>query len=367
VEVPRNDASSVMSDPNAVAGTVPQAETVPNAGTIPDAGTVPSAGTIPNTGTGSTAAPGVIPPTGRVCFDFLKGCCDRTFCKFPHVKEPGVAAPPPLAPPEQRVCFYFLQGKCYRNQCFFLHTNTPPQGGPPIPGAGTVGSVDAAANRPPPTPFRVCFNFQKGQCFKEVCEYAHVRDEPSGVGGGVAAPRPPGGVCRDFLNGNCNRAVCRFPHVYPDDEGRPAAFPPPAMSGPPPPFQRAPPPPPIGGSRSAPSPVVAGHPRASWKCENIRCLFVNPADESPDCCLDCGTPRPAYRGPPPPSSAAYGVTDRNVSDAAGQPQQQNQWRCLAVSCGNMNYEWRQMCNRCKLPRPPLKQAGLKENCSFHSA
>jgi hypothetical protein len=221
-----------------------------------------------------------------------------------------------------------------------------------------------------PPPFKVCFNFQKGCCYKEVCEYAHVRpgENPpmlpppairSDAGVGAVAP---GRFCRDFLNGNCNRISCKFPHVDPDSEGNPT-LPPPVMSGPPPPFVRAPPPPPglTGGPRSAqlPSPVVAaGAKREKWKCENIRCLFVNPADESPECCLDCGTPRPptAYRAAPPATAPPYGAADRGSS--SGQ-QQQNMWRCSAASCGNMNFEWRQVCNRCALPRPSSQQAGLR--------
>jgi hypothetical protein len=44
-------------------------------------------------------------------------------------------------------------------------------------------------------------------------------------------------------------------------------------------------------------------------------------------------------------------------------QQQQQWRCPVASCGNMNYEWRRVCNRCALPRPPdtsSPQAGSEE-------
>ncbi len=180
--------------------------------------------------------------------------------------------------------------------------------------------------------------------------------------GALVGTAAPGKFCRDFLNGNCNRIACKFPHVDPaDSEGKPAMMPPPppSMSGPPP-FVRAAPPP-VLGPRSAPMPSQpAGAPPGKWKCENIRCLFVNPADESPDCCLDCGTPRrPPYRGAPPPAAAATPSYDR------GQ-QQQNMWRCPAASCGNMNLEWRQVCNRCALPRPssaPQQAGGLRRSHS----
>ena len=359
----------------------------------------------------SAAAPASTPSSAvssvRVCYDYLKGTCNRSFCKFPHMMPPAEkpAAPPTVAnslpadrmvpttsrsqPPFQQTCLDFLKGYCNRSICKFPHVRPdappPPFEGPTAAakffdtGNSSAGAAGSGYEHARP---RVCYFYQKGNCMKVGCTFLHERpDEPPSYetappqevrGGSEEVER--GNFCKDFLNGKCNRDSCRFPHIDPNQPPPPTRRLPgfAAAHGPPlqPPFFHRLPTAPVGSTLRPPVvPPAAGPPPAavartnkSWKCENIRCLFVNPADAASDCCLDCGTPRPEPAQQPPPRNSSVGGDRPAVgnSSSSGGPGKGGEWLCPLANCGNLNYEFRVVCNRCACPRPATKppKAGL---------
>ncbi len=129
-----------------------------------------------------------------MCYDFQQGRCTRTHCKFSHGDDApaGGYAPrgrsperrfspgrPPMGGASSGVCFDFQKGTCTRTNCKFSHG-----GGGDSPRRGF--SPSRFGNRSPPRDGgNVCRDFLKGACTRSNCRFSH-----SGAGGA------PGGFSR---------------------------------------------------------------------------------------------------------------------------------------------------------------------------
>lgn len=125
---------------------------------------------------------------GHPCRDFLRGKCTRgNACKFVH--DANSADRAGEAKPGAVVCYDFLKGRCNRTQCKFSHQSNGRDDG-----HGT--NVNAHGGAGPTNPNApICNDYQKGKCFREKCRYRHVEPDgsPAGVPPGFGGSRAAGG------------------------------------------------------------------------------------------------------------------------------------------------------------------------------
>ena len=84
-----------------------------------------------------------------VCYDFLKGKCNRgASCKFLHKNRSPSPKPPDKTRKINKVCMYWKKGKCTRgDKCRFLHKSDKDRTPSPSKPAGKENAAPAARSR----------------------------------------------------------------------------------------------------------------------------------------------------------------------------------------------------------------------------
>ncbi|XP_029186871.2 muscleblind-like protein 2a isoform X3 [Acropora millepora] len=200
----------------------------------------------------------------EVCREFQRGLCAREECRFAH---PSGQVAVDGSDGMITVCMDFMKGRCQRDACRYFHPpahlqgrvraaqqQTLPNFGEPfkkqtavelplvMPTAGTTAALQSFnpalglqfASLIPTMPLLapglpllqtqlpqwqpqvqpqntsnglpVCRDFVSGQCYREACRYAHVKDKNIEIVDGKVT------ICRDAVKGKCTRPNCKYYH-----------------------------------------------------------------------------------------------------------------------------------------------------------
>ncbi|CAH0557447.1 unnamed protein product [Brassicogethes aeneus] len=103
-----------------------------------------------------------------VCRDYVRGICDRNFCKYKHENESKML----------NFCHDFQNSVCPRPHCKFIHCT--PEEVEEYKRTGEMSNQILAEatrkNQLPGTP-PVCNQFKKGQCRRNFCKFRHITKE----------------------------------------------------------------------------------------------------------------------------------------------------------------------------------------------
>nr|CAI5834111.1 unnamed protein product [Callosobruchus analis] len=103
-----------------------------------------------------------------VCRDFLRGICDRKFCKYKHQTDPK----------SLNFCHDYQNSMCPRPYCKFIHCTLDEVDEYKRTGQMSTQILAEATrkNQLPGIP-PVCKQFKKGICRRNVCKYRHITKE----------------------------------------------------------------------------------------------------------------------------------------------------------------------------------------------
>ncbi|VEN52928.1 unnamed protein product [Callosobruchus maculatus] len=104
----------------------------------------------------------------NICRDFLRGICDRKFCKYKHQTDPK----------SLNFCHDYQNSMCPRPYCKFIHCTLDEVDEYKRTGQMSTQILAEATrkNQLPGVP-PVCKQFKKGMCRRNVCKYRHITKE----------------------------------------------------------------------------------------------------------------------------------------------------------------------------------------------
>ncbi|CAH1117999.1 unnamed protein product [Phaedon cochleariae] len=104
----------------------------------------------------------------NMCRDYVRGQCDRTFCKFKHDNEPRLL----------NFCHDFQNHVCPRPHCKFIHCSADDADEYKRTGQMSCQILtEATKKNQMPGALNICNQFRKGQCRRSNCKYRHITKE----------------------------------------------------------------------------------------------------------------------------------------------------------------------------------------------